>query len=302
MIILLIPIVYAGELSIDDVDGYVNGVLFSNLASGRDKLEARAGDELILIIDMRNEYSRSSEIGINSIEIQVTIEGIRNGDDLYYESDNFGLDASEDLDREVVFLIPENALPGIYTIEVEALGFDDNNIDLEDIEVFQLTIKPMRRDITVRNLMLEPDSIMCGETSELSLDIINLGAGDEDVIINVMSNELNLDQSTSRTISSFGGNNKITEKFLINAPEGLDERVSIYVIVKHLTKEIENKVRLNVECGAIVQFESNLEFSNIEKPVPEKKKDSTLFYILVVALATVILVIFLVVLGMKRKN
>ncbi|MBW3011080.1 hypothetical protein KY326_02585, partial [Candidatus Woesearchaeota archaeon] len=139
LMLTLVSIASADELAFKNIDAYVNGQKFSNLEQDTTDFEIRPGEELRLVVEIENLFDEREDIEIDGIEMTVTIHDIRgNGDDLYYEFRDFGLDAGEDKDKEVVFDIPEDALTGDYILEIEAEGKDDNKEKQEESFVFPL--------------------------------------------------------------------------------------------------------------------------------------------------------------------
>ncbi|MBW3014325.1 hypothetical protein KY335_03725 [Candidatus Woesearchaeota archaeon] len=252
LMLTLVSIASADELAFKNIDAYVNGQKFSNLEQDTTDFEIRPGEELRLVVEIENLFDEREDIEIDGIEMTVTIHDIRgNGDDLYYEFRDFGLDAGEDKDKEVVFDIPEDALTGDYILEIEAEGKDDNKEKQEESFVFPLHLRKRAHDILVSQPVFDPAIVDCGEMTTLTVDLENRGLVTETVKVLVTNKELGIEKKYEATlkVGSLDQYNKIEKDFLIDIPE--DARKGTYefeIIVEYFNKKIVKTVVLTVAC------------------------------------------------------
>ncbi len=252
IVLALVSLASADELSFRHIDAYVGGEKFSNLEKDTHDLEVRPGEELRLVIEIRNLFDERDRIEIDGIEMTVTVHDIRgNGDDLYYEFRNFGLDAGEDKDKEVVFDIPEDALTGDYILEIKAEGRDDNKKNQEESFVFPLRLRKRPHDILLGQPTFDPRGVNCGETAMLSVEADNKGQVVENVKITVTNIELDIQKKyeTVLKVGSIGQNSKIVKEFPIEFPLGIGTGVySFDVVAEYFGKRITKKAQIMVDC------------------------------------------------------
>lgn len=257
LVLALVSAASADELGFRNIDAFVDGKRFSNLEKDTTDFEVRSGEQLRLIIEVENLFSERDDIEIDDIELTVTIHDIRsNKDDLYHEFRDFGLDAGEEKDREVVFDIPDDAMTGEYILEIEARGRDDNKKDQEASFVFPLNLRKRAHDIIVHQLSLDPATVGCGDTATLSLGLENRGLVVENVKATVTNPELGVEHkySTFIKVGSIDQNNRVTKDFLIRVPDDTEEgRYQLDVSIEYFRRTISRTAELTVECEPLAE-------------------------------------------------
>ncbi|MDP7457292.1 MAG: hypothetical protein QGH47_01065 [Candidatus Woesearchaeota archaeon] len=179
-----------GRLIIEDVEVDVGDDTDSNVNDGETiSKKAEPGDEVKFTVDIRNGFSKASDIDLEDVIITITIEDIDDSDDLEEESDEFDIDAGDNEDEVITFQIPEDAEEDTYDviIEVEADDSDGNNHETQ-IEV-KLRVDRERHKLIIQRSTLENNINTCKRTNSLTILAKNIGSNEEDESVLTIVNQ-----------------------------------------------------------------------------------------------------------------
>jgi hypothetical protein len=200
--------------------------------------DAKPGSEVKFDIEVENLFTREEDIDIEDIEITVTIEDIDDGDDLKEESDEFDLSANKDKGKKIIFNIPYEVEEDSYDVIIDIRGKDENKIIHEIEWEIKLDVKKEKYNLKIMKSELKEDTISCGQTSSLSMNILNLGSKDEEEVKLIINNEeLNLFYEKIFELEEFPDNNaEYTNNFEI---KGRGKK-GIYPISIQVYSELDN--------------------------------------------------------------
>ncbi|MBW2984775.1 S8 family serine peptidase [Candidatus Woesearchaeota archaeon] len=156
--------------------------------------EAEPGSTVEFEIVVENLFdSTNGNLDIEDIEVDIAIKDIDDGDDLKQEEDEFDLDPGDDKTIRFSFDIPLIVEDGTFDVEISVRGEDESGRVHEVEWTVFLEVEKETHQIIIDDIHLTPSSVRCNQYSTLSVELINLGAEDEeDVVIEVESVELGL--------------------------------------------------------------------------------------------------------------
>jgi hypothetical protein len=97
------------------------------------------------------------------------------------------------------------------------LIYAEDGICNENYETIK--IKKQNDQMAIKNLMINPDSLVCGDITKVSFDLKNIGLDDEDVQLQVKNSELGISQETAEfTVEK---DESIKKDLIIHVPEGI---------------------------------------------------------------------------------
>jgi len=183
------------KLEIYDLDVKVDDKTSSGLSDGRTiSKDAEPGSTVTFKVEVKNTYSDEVDIEIEDIVITVTIEGIDDGEDLDEETDDFNLDADKKKKKSLTFDIPFLVEKDSYDVIIKVEGTDEDGKDHELEWKLVLDVDKSNHELMIYKADLTSDTLECRRTTNLNVEIINIGEEDEDeVVVEVQSDELGID-------------------------------------------------------------------------------------------------------------
>tara|TARA_Y100000310_G_C20565656_1_gene755348 strand:- start:81 stop:1259 length:1179 start_codon:yes stop_codon:yes gene_type:complete len=136
------------------------------------------------------------EVIIDDIQSSVKIEEINDGEDIEDDADlSFNLGANEESDLLRIRLeIPQLVDTGSYNVLVELEGEGNNDIIYTESWTLVLDVTKPDHDIRFNNLYLEDNSLKCGATGQVTVNIFNAGRQEENsVSIQIENDELDIE-------------------------------------------------------------------------------------------------------------
>lgn len=184
------------KLLFSDVDVKVGSKTSKNLDDG-DTIndEAEPGDTVEFRIEVRNNFTDAEDLDIENIVVEVTIEGIDDGDDFDDESSDFDLRADSDKRVTIEFQVPIEVEEDTFDVTIHAEGEDQNGTDHDADMKLRLEVNKESHLLTITRLSLSPAEISCNRKNvQVSTTVINTGNEDqEDVSIQVLNSDLGVD-------------------------------------------------------------------------------------------------------------
>ena len=178
-----------GGLEIINVNAEVDGESDNNLQNNEKISEsAKEESDVELEVEVKNSLNRK----IDDIKVTAVIENIDDNDDLEESSYSFGLESGDSKKSTINFELPLRVDDGTYRVDILAEGEDSNNIKYEAEWKLKLEVKKDKDKLKITNARLSPALVSCGRKSDLELSVLNLGRDDEDISIEIVSDELGL--------------------------------------------------------------------------------------------------------------
>ena len=196
--VFLMSTAYAAgsKLIFSDVDVKVGSKTSKNLDDG-DTIndEAEPGDAVEFRIETKNNFTNAEDLDIEGITVEVTIEGIDDGDDLDEESSDFDLRAGRDKRVNIEFQVPIEVEEDTFDVLIHAEGEDENGTDHEADMRLRLEVDKESHKIMITRNTLSPAEISCSRKNvQAGLNAINIGNEDEeDVTVSVSNSDLGID-------------------------------------------------------------------------------------------------------------
>jgi len=184
------------KLIFSDVDVKVGSQTSKNLDDG-DTIndEAEPGDAVEFRVEVKNNFTNAEDLDIEGITVEVTVEGIDDGDDLDDESTDFDLRADRDKRVNIEFHVPIEVEEDTFDVLIHAEGEDENGTDHEADMRLRLEVDKESHKIMITRNTLNPAEISCSRKNvQAGLTAINIGNEDEeDVTISMSNSDLGID-------------------------------------------------------------------------------------------------------------
>ena len=199
--------------------------------NGRDTVDDIRPDQRITIdLEIENTFSRTDDIEIEDIDVEITIFDIDDGDDLDFDADReFDLDAGDDEDVEIDFVVPLEVEDGQeYEVLVEVFGRGTDGNRYEASTRAFIEIEKDKHDVRITDLALNPSSVECTTTANLDVEVTNLGEDSERRAVLTITNEkLGLNQDARFTLDEDPDDSDFDmfKRFLIRVPADAEEGV-----------------------------------------------------------------------------
>jgi hypothetical protein len=180
-------------LTIYDIIADVDGESDSSISNSGDDIseKAKPGSVVEIQIKLENQFSDSSDIDIEDIQITGTLYDIgADHDDLDEETSTFDISADSKSDyKTLTFNIPSDAEEGSYDIEITAEGTDSEYDTEHSVSVtLTLDVEREKHEISISRAVLSSSTINCGDYTTLDVIIKNTGSNDEDETVLTVKN------------------------------------------------------------------------------------------------------------------
>ena len=217
------------KLLFSDVDVKVGGKSDNNMQTGESiSQEAQPEDKIEFKVEVKNNFTLSTDPDIENIAITVRIDGIdgEDGDELEEEATEFDLTPGRDKSKTVSFQLPLEIEDGSYDVTIEAEGEDENGTTHLATMALTLDVDKKRHQLKVYRSTLTPSEVSCNRRgTSYTLGVINIGQEDEeDVIVSVTNSDLNLnskDTVPELTAEPFEDESKYIRTFTFDVPQDL---------------------------------------------------------------------------------
>lgn len=260
---------------------YVDGEKQSDSKTRRGKIVDVFPESTIEFkIELENLYHHSIDIDILDVSIEGTIEEISDGEDIEEYISEFDLKADKKITEELEFTIPleVDAKDRLVTIEIDAE--DDAGIKYKKKFTYDLEVEKEQHNLKILKAELNKDSYKCGENVLLELSIINIGAKNEDIDLQIANEDLDIDINENFELSNdaFEPSSKYENKFNIWLPNN-DVSKGTYPI--EITadykneKEIENiNLILSESCKKSEQPKETEEITDVQTGIISETEET----------------------------
>ena len=244
------------RLAITDIESDVDGETNKNLEDG-DKIsdEAKPGSIVRFEIEVSNLFNdRTQDIEIQDIQVDVTIEGIDDGDDLEEEVDEFDIDAGDEETVDVEFRVPLEVDEDDYDVIIDVEGEDETGKKHTIQAKLTLQVEKEKHEIIFTKFSLSPTNVACSGSVLLNTELANIGTEDEDVTLRIANEALGIDATFAN----------------IEMEEGDDDDIKQS---KSLTFYVNESVKPGIyPIGMQAQYDSHTADSKIEFLVQQCEK------------------------------
>ena len=246
-------------LEFSDVDVKVGSKTSKNLEDG-DTIddEAEPGDNVEFRIEVKNNFTDQEDLEIEDITVEVTIEGIDDGDDFDEESQDFDLGPGDDKRVTLKFEVPLEVEEDTFDVEIRAEGEDENGTDHVAVMRLKLEVEKESHMLEITRATISPADISCNRRNvQGSLAVVNIGNEDaEDVTVHILNSDLDIDiteEVDELTAEPNEDESKFSNVFTFNVPNDADAG-SYPIIFRALyddsRKKAEESVTLTVsDCA-----------------------------------------------------
>jgi hypothetical protein len=240
------------KVNISDI--YVDGEKLSDKKVRRGKIEEVFPDsEVKFKIELENMYDSETDIDVIDISIEGTIEEINDGSDIDEDISKFDLEADRKTTKELEFTIPRDVEAKDRLLKIEMKAEDDAGIRYEKEFTYDLEVEKEQNKLDITKAELNKDSYKCGENVLLYFSIVNLGAKNEKVNLEIANIDLGIDIKENFELSNdaFKASSKYEKRFSLWLPDVLQKGIYSIGITANYggKKEIENIDLVVSGCG-----------------------------------------------------
>jgi len=273
------------RLDIDEIEVKVDGKK-TTVTGDKDTIgkEAKPGSTVDFKVVLLNLYTDDEDLDIEDIEVTITIEEIDDGDDLEESDEISKIRADSDKSVTLKFDVPYIVDEDTFDVVIEVEGDDENGTspDPDFSWTIDLVVEKEKHELMVYKAVLSPETVSCGSDTYLDLDVLNIGAEDEEeVVITLRNDELNFNKMEELELDSgTDDDSRFRETYFIDVPEDLATGTyPIEVKVFYNTDRLEatEKVDLVVEeCPVVEEEEEEVveeEEEEVEVIMPEEEEE-----------------------------
>ena len=231
--------------------------------------QLKPGDSIDLRVEIESGFDSNPDENVDIDDITVTVENDALDID---DDDNTGKLDPEDTDSaRVSFDIPDDARRGDEDIFIELIGEDDFGAVHGEFWEITFEIEREQHEIDIRQISLSPMTVSCQPSTELTVDIRNIGRDDEDsVYVQVVTPGLLFEQRSDE-IEMDEGDEK-TRSFTIpipdNTPAG-NHKITVETFYDGSERSHTDSTTLTkLECGASANI-----IAPTPQPAPAPKAD-----------------------------
>ncbi len=209
------------ELSITGFDVKVDGKSSKNLNNGDTiSRKAKAGSKVDFDIELSNIVNIGVGTAINNVDVKITIRNIDDGDDLEEEADEFDLDPGDKDSVRLKFDIPSDAEDDTYDVITNVEGEDSNHTTYKVEWKMGLKVERESHLISIKTFTLTPSTVVCGDSANLNIDVLNNGKNDEkNAALTLKSDDLGIDVTDTFSLDQDDNYNKV---FVLKLPSNLN--------------------------------------------------------------------------------
>jgi hypothetical protein len=190
------------KLTFDKVEVSLAGGAFDSVSSSGDSTddEARPMDTYDVRVVMENQFSSSSNIGIEDITVTAVFEGVsEDGNDNDGETETFDVDEDESSDAQEIEWDEDNTIDvesddGDHEIVLTAEGEDENGAIHK--ATFTVIVEVKREadvDPTITDFSVYPQTIGCSDSFTIRVEGMNIGEdSDKDAALEITSSSLSI--------------------------------------------------------------------------------------------------------------
>ncbi len=220
-------ILVGGKLAITDLDVKIDGKKSTNVRNNSAiSKEAKPGSQVEFDLEVENLFTKSEDLDIEDIEVNINIFDIDDGDDLDDEAKTFDLKHGDSEKVSVEFTLPLEVDEDTYDVEITVEGEDENGTTHTVEALIFLDVEKEKHELRIIKASATPPTIRCEETAHLPVSIINTGKEDEEEArVTVTSLDFGWDVEQGFEVNEGGSNNRYEHTFLLPVPKGLEDGV-----------------------------------------------------------------------------
>ena len=266
LVLLLLPIVYAGELEVTRVRAYLNDDRDASVSKNEGTLEdVWVNDNILFRIDLKNTYN----ITVEDISIKGSIKQINDGDDLDKTLSDFDLDDGEETTKDLEFNLPDKLKEDEFDMKV-TIDYTVNTTDYRITLNYTIQTKEIEGAVSTQKILENMSNVCVDIGKQYSTVIEKLGvipeANDCQITLSYRNAELDISQKKLKggSICDSIGENCYTETGCLNELTNRITNEECNVRVNQATSLMVTKEELN-NCNSQIQnnFLSNLVFIGI---------------------------------------
>ncbi len=253
LLVSALPVVGAGsKLEIEKVEITRDGDTILSTSSTSGSFDVDPGDELRIIITLKNNYDDDTDNDLEDVRVLAVIEDIDDGDD---EDDSDTVDVRADSRKRVTLRlrIPEDASSyESYDLDITACGEDQNGTEHCDEADYDIDVDREEHELVFNTLRMS--DAYCDGDATIRMEIQNIGEQEEyDAEIKVYHNSLGTLYSDTFDIASIDDDEEdniysTTKRLDV---QGLNEgrhTMNALVLYDDGLEKLEKRIEFYVEC------------------------------------------------------
>jgi|GEM_PF-2815731 len=151
--------------------------------------DVKPGEEVEFEITVENNATYDME----DVVISLDIEDFDIDEDL--ETDEFNLDSGDDKTKDFTVTVPLDAEDGEHTVTISVEWVDEND-DWHFVEFTEtLNVEKAKHSVEISEQYLASESVKPGESGELAIELVNVGANDETARVTIKNSELGISET-----------------------------------------------------------------------------------------------------------
>jgi hypothetical protein len=233
------------KLKVEDIKVYVDGKKESGADEDGGKIDVIPGSKVELKINLENLYTDDEDVDIEEITIEGTLEDIDSGSDIEDEINEFDLSSEKDKEVTLKFDIPLDVEEDDYDLIMEISGNNERSFPYSQEIEFEVEVDKENHGLIFNKILLDVNGV-CGLSSKLSLELINIGSNEESVELAISNEDLGLNNMDKFKLDP---ENIYIKNYLLFMPENKAGKFPITIsAVYGDDRETEIK-EINVRCG-----------------------------------------------------
>ncbi len=224
-------------------------------------------DEVDVEVKTKNTYrDEDGYADLDDVVLVVWLHDITDDESIVEEDIEFDMDRSETITKKLTIQVPAD-IDETHKYKIYAKVYDSNTEDVTQcaIKSDNVDIRRNKHEIRVEDFEIEPENVICGGTSTLTLDVVNIGRYDEeDVIVTIKSEELGIDIAAS-TFDLDRGDTEKDLVFALDIPAIAENKEYIIdVLIENEDIKITEQIIVPVSCEP---FNGNLDNTILDAPL-----------------------------------
>lgn len=211
-------------LDIDEIEVEVDGSSSGADEDGGDIDEDVMPESTITFdITLENLYNDDTEMLIEDITIEAVFEDIDDGDDLEVTVDITEIEAEDDETVTISFDIPLIVEIDEYDLVLTIEAEDENGLRFEYEIEYVVEIEKEKHEVRITEFEVEPSQVSCERLISMNYQLLNLGEEEEDVDVSITNQQLEIDRSSSKTLSEDvdDSSNQLSDSLSIMIPDNI---------------------------------------------------------------------------------
>ncbi|MBI4148945.1 hypothetical protein HY491_00715, partial [Candidatus Woesearchaeota archaeon] len=267
-------------LVIESVDVKVDGDTDKGVVDGsRISQDAQPESDIQVKVTVRNKYTRTENVDVESIDITATLVGIDDGDDLEETDDIERVRPESTKSVTMNFDVPLKVDEGEYDLVIEFDVGDDNSTSYIIPWKARLEVDKKTHELRIQRAELSRPVLECKRTATLDILLMNFGSDDEDEVVLTVTNEdlgINTKDQFELVADAFDDENSFAKRINLNLP--MNFAANIYPVVIQAfrnTDELKAQKTVDVTVADCTEKQEVKETPKEEIVVTPPKQEST---------------------------